>query len=122
MSPLRQSSTVNDSRPDAALIARRAATIGGATDFRCVREDLSWKSIGGATLSRSGQWFGYSLAPGVGDGELILRELKTDKQLSFGERRMLDTARSLIVKEIAIAREQTEEQVKTEIEAIFLTN
>ena len=51
-----------------------------------------------------------------------LYRLKTDKQLSFGERRMLDTARSLIVKEIAIAREQTEEHVKTEIEAIFLTN
>jgi CarD family transcriptional regulator len=51
-----------------------------------------------------------------------LYRLKTDKQLSFGERRMLDTARSLIVKEIAIARSQTEEQVKTEIEAIFLTN
>jgi len=51
-----------------------------------------------------------------------LYRLKTDKQLSFGERRMLDTARSLIVKEIAIARKQTEEQVKTEIEAIFVTN
>ena len=51
-----------------------------------------------------------------------LYRLKTDKQLSFGERRMLDTARGLIVKEIAIAREQTEEQVKTEIEAIFFTN
>ena len=51
-----------------------------------------------------------------------LYRLKTDKQLSFGERRMLDTARSLIVKEIAIARDQTEDQVKTEIEAIFLAN
>jgi CarD family transcriptional regulator len=51
-----------------------------------------------------------------------LYRLKTDKQLSFGERRMLDTARTLIVKEIAIARSQTEEQVKTEIEAIFLAN
>ncbi len=51
-----------------------------------------------------------------------LYRLKTDKQLSFGERRMLDEARSLIVKEIAIARDQTEEQVKNEIEAIFLTN
>ena len=51
-----------------------------------------------------------------------LYRLKTDKQLSFGERRMLDTARTLIVKEIAIAREQTEEQVKTEIEAIFVSN
>jgi CarD family transcriptional regulator len=51
-----------------------------------------------------------------------LYRLKTDKQLSFGERRMLDTARTLIVKEIAIARSQTEEQVRTEIEAIFLSN
>lgn len=51
-----------------------------------------------------------------------LYRLKTDKQLSFGERRMLDTARGLIVKEIAIARGQTEEQVRTEIEAIFLAN
>jgi CarD family transcriptional regulator len=51
-----------------------------------------------------------------------LYRLKTDKQLSFGERRMLDTARGLIVKEIAIARGQTEEQVRKEIEAIFVSN
>lgn len=51
-----------------------------------------------------------------------LYRLKTDKQLSFGERRMLDTARTLIVKEIAISRGKTEEQVRNEIEAIFLTN
>jgi CarD family transcriptional regulator len=51
-----------------------------------------------------------------------LYRLKSSKQLSFGERRMLDTARSLIVKEIAIAREQTELQVREEIEAIFFSN
>jgi CarD family transcriptional regulator len=51
-----------------------------------------------------------------------LYRLKTDKQLSFGERAMLDTARTLIVKEIAVARGQTEEQVRTEIEAIFIAN
>jgi CarD family transcriptional regulator len=51
-----------------------------------------------------------------------LYRLKTDKQLSFGERRMLDTARTLIVKEIAIARAQTEDQVKSEIESIFISN
>src|ERR1700748_2174774 len=48
-----------------------------------------------------------------------LYRLKANKQLSFGERRMLDTARTLIVKEIAIARSQTEDLVKTEIAAIF---
>ena len=51
-----------------------------------------------------------------------LYRLRTDKQLSFGERRMLENARSLIVKEIAIARNHTEEQVKEEIEAIFVCN
>ena len=51
-----------------------------------------------------------------------LYRLKANKALSFGERRMLDTARSLIVKEIAIAREQTEDQVREEIEAIFFSN
>ena len=51
-----------------------------------------------------------------------LYRLKTDKQLSFGERRMLDTARTLIVKEIAIARAQTEENVRNEIESIFFAN
>jgi CarD family transcriptional regulator len=35
---------------------------------------------------------------------------------------MLDTARTLIVKEIAIAREQNEDAVKEEIEAIFFSN
>ena len=51
-----------------------------------------------------------------------LYRLKTDKQLSFGERRMLDTARTLIVKEIAIARSKTEDEIKTEIESIFVSN
>jgi CarD family transcriptional regulator len=51
-----------------------------------------------------------------------LYRLKTDKQLSFGERRMLDTARTLIVKEIAIAREQTEVEALSDIESLFIAN
>lgn len=51
-----------------------------------------------------------------------LYRLKAEKSLSFGERRMLETARTLIVKEIAVARAKTEEQVLTEIESIFSTN
>ncbi len=51
-----------------------------------------------------------------------LYRLKTDKQLSFGERKMLEAARTLIVREIAIARGQTEEQVQAQIEAIFVSN
>jgi CarD family transcriptional regulator len=51
-----------------------------------------------------------------------LYRLKVDKQLSFGERRMLETARTLIVKEIAIARSQNEGVVVSEIESIFVAN
>ncbi len=51
-----------------------------------------------------------------------LYRLKTDKQLSFGERRMLDTARTLIVKEIAVAREQTEVEALSDIEQLFIMN
>jgi len=35
---------------------------------------------------------------------------------------MFETARTFIVKEIAIARGQTEDDVKTEIEALFVAN
>jgi CarD family transcriptional regulator len=51
-----------------------------------------------------------------------LYRLKAEKSLSFGERRMLETARALIVKEIAVTREKSEENVQAEIEQIFDTN
>jgi CarD family transcriptional regulator len=51
-----------------------------------------------------------------------LYRLKAEKSLSFGERRMLETARALIVKEIAVTRDKTEENVQAEIEQIFETN
>lgn len=45
--------------------------------------------------------------------------LKSDKDLSFGERKMLDTAQGLLVKEISIAKSRSEESVKAEIREIF---
>ena len=45
--------------------------------------------------------------------------LKVEKDLSFGERKMLDTARSLLVKEISLARKVEEEQVEEDLERIF---
>jgi CarD family transcriptional regulator len=51
-----------------------------------------------------------------------LYRLKAEKSLSFGERRMLETARSLIVKEIAVARRKTEAKIQAEIEKIFDSN
>ena len=45
--------------------------------------------------------------------------LKIEKDLSFGERKMLDTARNLLVKEISLAKKVGEEQVEKELDKIF---
>ena len=47
-----------------------------------------------------------------------LYRLKTTKTLSFGERRMLDTAKNLIVKELSVARKTSEMKVEKELEKI----
>jgi CarD family transcriptional regulator len=48
-----------------------------------------------------------------------LYRLKETKTLSFGERRMLDTAKNLIVKELSVAKNITEMKVEKELEKIF---
>ena len=45
--------------------------------------------------------------------------LKLEKELSFGERKMLDTARGLLVKEISLAKKIEEEQVEQDLDRIF---
>jgi len=45
--------------------------------------------------------------------------LRYRKELSFGERKMLDLARSLIIKELAIAEDLDEEEVEKKIDEIF---
>ena len=52
----------------------------------------------------------------------VLRDLsllKHGKELSFGERKMLDTARSLLVKELAVAKSAKEEKIQKELDQIF---
>ncbi|MEN8139760.1 MAG: CarD family transcriptional regulator [Thermodesulfobacteriota bacterium] len=52
----------------------------------------------------------------------VLRDLfvlQVDKDLSFGERKMMDTAKNLLVKEISLAKEISEDQVLQQIEDIF---
>jgi dienelactone hydrolase len=44
---------------------------------------LAWKSIRGAAVSNDGQWFAYRLAPAEGDGEVILRQTRGDKEVRF---------------------------------------
>jgi len=52
----------------------------------------------------------------------VLRDLsllKNSKDLSFGERKMLDTARQLLVKELAIAKGTKEAKIEQELDKIF---
>jgi CarD family transcriptional regulator len=48
-----------------------------------------------------------------------LSRLKSDKDLSFGERRLLDTARALLVTELALALKIKEQKVESQIQALF---
>lgn len=48
-----------------------------------------------------------------------LYRLKATKTLSFGERRMLDTAKNLIVKELSVARDINETKMEKELEQVF---
>lgn len=45
--------------------------------------------------------------------------LKLTKDLSFGERKLLDTAQSLLLKELSLAKEVDEKSMLTEIENLF---
>jgi len=52
----------------------------------------------------------------------VLRDLfllRGGKELSFGERRMLDIAKGLLVKELSVAQSLSEERIENNIEAIF---
>ena len=53
----------------------------------------------------------------------VLRDLfllSADKDLSYGERKMLDTAKSLLVRELSIAQEVEEDKISRKIENIFV--
>jgi CarD family transcriptional regulator len=53
---------------------------------------------------------------------VVLRDLfllSVDKDLSYGERKMLDTAKNLLVKELSLAQNTEESAVSKSIEAIF---
>ncbi|MBT8328748.1 MAG: CarD family transcriptional regulator [Desulfofustis sp.] len=52
----------------------------------------------------------------------VLRDLfllSVDKDLSYGERKMLDTAKGLLVKELSIAQDVEEDKISKKIEKIF---
>ncbi len=52
----------------------------------------------------------------------VLRDLyllKAGKELSFGERRLFDTARALLMKELSLAKNCQEEEIESDLKRIF---
>jgi dipeptidyl aminopeptidase/acylaminoacyl peptidase len=77
------------SRPDAAQSnAARADTPQANASRPDARRPLtqaafdSWRSIRDVTLSNDGRWAAWSLVPQVGDGDVVLRDLRSGKEVS----------------------------------------
>ncbi len=62
---------------------------------------------------------GFIARFGAPDPVNVLFILKIDKNLSFGERKMMDTAKNLLVKEISIASKSEEKKVEQDLQTIF---
>ena len=83
------------------ILRERTICVSGATWNRRYREYMEKIKTGSI----------FELANVLRD----LTVLKEDKELSFGERKMLDTARSLLVKELSIVQGTGEDQIATHI-------
>ncbi|HOI94510.1 MAG TPA: CarD family transcriptional regulator [Syntrophobacter fumaroxidans] len=79
------------------ILQKREVSVNGGTWNRRYREYMEKIKTGSI----------YELAEVLRD----LTVLKGDKELSFGERKMLDTARTLLLKELSIVQDISEEDV-----------
>ena len=108
---------------NAAAVGLRAVV--GKQEIKEVYDILRSKevSVDGQTWNRRYREYMEKIKTGsVFEIAEVLRDLtllKTDKDLSFGERKMLDTARNLLVKELAIAKNTKEEKIVRELDEIF---
>jgi CarD family transcriptional regulator len=80
-------------------------------------------SLGTQTWNRRYRDYMEKIKTGsVHEVAVVLRDLfllSVDKDLSYGERKMLDTAKNLLVKELSLAQNTEEAAVSKSIEAIF---
>jgi CarD family transcriptional regulator len=83
------------------ILLRREVSVNGGTWNRRYREYMEKIKTGSI----------YELAEVLRD----LTVLKGDKELSFGERKMLDMARTLLLKELSIVQDVTEDQIEQSI-------
>ena len=55
----------------------------------------------------------------------VLRDLtllKTEKDLSFGERKMLDTAKNLLIKELSLVNDKKEDEIEAHLQELLENN
>jgi CarD family transcriptional regulator len=83
------------------ILKTREISVNSATWNRRYREYMEKIKTGSV----------YELAEVLRD----LNVLKEDKELSFGERKMLDTAKNLLIKELSIVQNISEDEVEGEI-------
>jgi len=83
------------------------------------------KAVGGGPWNRRQRAYNEMIKSGSPyEVAKVLRDLyaikfKNDKDLSYGERRLMDQAKSLLVRELALAKRLTEAAIEKEIEAMF---
>ena len=91
------------------------------TDIPKVYEILKTReiSVNGGTWNRRYREYMEKIKTGsIYELAEVLRDLtvlKGDKELSFGERKMLDTARTLLLKELSIVQQASEDDVEKEV-------
>ncbi len=88
-----------------AILQNRKISVDGGTWNRRYREYMEKIKTGSI----------FELAEVLRD----LYVLKGDKELSFGERKMLDTARNLLVRELSVAQGVSEQQAEEEVIAML---
>ncbi len=94
-------------------------------DIPKVYEILRRKEVGieNQTWNRRHREYTERLKTGsVFEVAAVLRDLyllKNEKELSFGEKRMLDTAKNLLIKELSLTKNIAEEKVEEDIRLIF---
>src|SRR4051812_25993193 len=70
----------------------------------------SWKSIQGTKISTDGTWLAYALVPQDGDGELVVRNLKTNAEIRAprGRDPIITTDNRLVVFAVAPLRKDVD--------------
>ena len=108
---------------NASAVGLRAVV--GKAEIKEVYDILRSKevSVDGQTWNRRYREYMEKIKTGsVYEIAEVLRDLfllKVEKELSFGERKMLDTARSLLLKELSLATSREELSNQDEVRAIF---